>query len=70
MSLVRGVDTDMRRQSIVRSMRNLCDELGMFVIAEGAETAAERDMLAELGCDLLQGYLFARPERGFNAPHW
>ena len=70
MSLIRGVDTDPRRQSIVRSMKRLCDELGMLVIAEGAETAAERDMLAALGCDLLQGYLFARPERGFVAPSW
>ena len=70
MSLVCGIDTDSRRQSIVRSMKNMCDELGMLVIAEGAETAAERDMLTKLGCDLLQGYLFARPERGFMAPRW
>lgn len=55
MSLVRGVDVDPRRQSIVRSMRQLCDELRIAVVAEGVETAAERSMLAELGCDLLQG---------------
>ncbi len=70
MSLVRGVDADSRRQSIIRSMKKLCDELGILVVAEGVQTAAERDKLAELGCDLLQGYLFARPERGFNAPQW
>ena len=70
MSLVRGVDADSRRQSIVRSMKKLCDELGMLVVAEGVETPAERDMLAELGCDLLQGYLFARPGAGFKAPRW
>lgn len=70
MSLVRGVDADSRRQSIVRSMKKLCDELGMLVVAEGVETVAERDMLAELGCDLLQGYLFARPDRRFNHPRW
>jgi EAL domain-containing protein (putative c-di-GMP-specific phosphodiesterase class I)/ActR/RegA family two-component response regulator len=70
MSLVRGVDADSRRQSIVRSMKRLCDELGMLVIAEGVETAAERDTLAELGCDLLHGYLFAWPERGFPVPRW
>jgi EAL domain-containing protein (putative c-di-GMP-specific phosphodiesterase class I) len=70
MSLVRGIDTDSRRQSIARSMKKLCDELGVLVVAEGVETAAERDKLAELGCDLLQGYLFAKPERAFPVPRW
>lgn len=70
MSLVRGIATDPRRQSIVRSMKNLCDELGIQVIAEGVETVAERDTLAALGCDLLQGFLFAKPHRGFAAPQW
>jgi len=70
MSLVRGIDTDLRRQTIVRSMKQLCDQLGVLVIAEGIETAAERDTLCELGCDLFQGYFFARPDRGFPAPRW
>jgi len=70
MSLVRGIDVDSRRQSIVRSMKSLCDELGMMVIAEGVETAAERDTLADLGCDLLQGYLFAKPGRRFESARW
>jgi EAL domain-containing protein (putative c-di-GMP-specific phosphodiesterase class I) len=47
-------------------MKRLCDELGMTIIAEGVETPEERAMLVELGCDLLQGYLFGRPERGFK----
>jgi EAL domain-containing protein (putative c-di-GMP-specific phosphodiesterase class I)/ActR/RegA family two-component response regulator len=68
MSLVRDVDTDTRRQTIVRSMKQLSDELGIMVVAEGVETMAERDTLAEIGCDLLQGYLFAKPGRGFAAP--
>ena len=70
MSLVRGIDCDPRRQSIVRSMKRLCDELGMLVVVEGVETPAERDMLLELGCDMLQGYLFAKPARAFQVPHW
>ena len=68
MSLVRGVDSDPRRQSVIRSMKKLCDELNMLVVAEGVETVAERDALAELGCDLLQGYLFAKPQRAFEQP--
>jgi len=38
------------------------------VVAEGVETPQERDALAGLGCDVLQGYLFARPGRGFPTP--
>jgi EAL domain-containing protein (putative c-di-GMP-specific phosphodiesterase class I) len=70
MSLVRGIDTDPRRETIVRSMKLLCDDLGILVVAEGVETPAERDALVDVGCDLLQGYLFARPERGFPTPKW
>jgi EAL domain-containing protein (putative c-di-GMP-specific phosphodiesterase class I) len=70
MSLVRGVDSDPRRQSIVRSMKRLCDDLGMLVVAEGVETQEERETLAAMECDLLQGYLFARPQKGFPAPRW
>jgi EAL domain-containing protein (putative c-di-GMP-specific phosphodiesterase class I) len=70
MSLIRGIDTQPKKQAIVGSMKKLCDELGILVVAEGVETPAERDRLAELGCDLLQGYLFARPNREFVAPQW
>lgn len=68
MSLVRGIDYQPRKQAIVRSMIELCKELGTLVVAEGIETPAERDALNELGCDLLQGFLFARPDRGFPLP--
>lgn len=70
MTLVRGVDVDVRRQSIVRSMKNLCDDLGIMLIAEGVESTAERDTLAALGCNLFQGHLFATPARGFGLPLW
>jgi EAL domain-containing protein (putative c-di-GMP-specific phosphodiesterase class I) len=70
MSLVRGIDADPRRQSIVLSMKRLCDELDIAVVAEGVETVGERDALAELGCHLLQGYLFAKPAEGFMMPQW
>jgi EAL domain-containing protein (putative c-di-GMP-specific phosphodiesterase class I) len=70
MSIVRNVDTDTKKQSIVRSMAKLCGELGVLAITEGVETPAERSTLSELGCDLLQGYLFARPGRTFPSPQW
>ena len=68
MSLVRDVHRSPAQRHIVRSTVQLCRLLGCEVIAEGVETAAERDALYELGCDLLQGYLFARPAAGFPAP--
>jgi EAL domain-containing protein (putative c-di-GMP-specific phosphodiesterase class I) len=66
MSLVRDIDQLPRKQSVVRSMIGLCKELGTVVVAEGIETAAERDTLAELGCDLMQGFFLSRPEAGFT----
>jgi len=56
------------KQKLVRSIIALCTELEIHLIAEGIETAAERDMLIALGGDLCQGYLFARPDRGFPSP--
>jgi EAL domain-containing protein (putative c-di-GMP-specific phosphodiesterase class I) len=62
MSLVRGVDVSSRKASLVRAMIEVCQkELGAKVVCEGVETERERDTLADLGADLLQGYLFARP---------
>jgi EAL domain-containing protein (putative c-di-GMP-specific phosphodiesterase class I) len=65
MSLVRGVHAQPTKQTLVRTMIAMCRELGMQVVAEGIETADERDSIAEAGCDLLQGYLFARPGAAF-----
>lgn len=66
MSLVRNIDTSKRKQSLVRSMVNVCErELGVQVVCEGVETEAERDTLESLGGTLLQGYLFGRPAPGF-----
>ena len=63
MALVRGVDREPIKRRLVGSMTHLCRDLGILVVAEGVETPAEREVLLDLGCDLLQGYLFGRPER-------
>ncbi|MBL6458501.1 EAL domain-containing protein [Belnapia sp. T6] len=65
MGLVRGCDADRSRQVILAAVVNACRELGVQVIAEGIETAAECTTLRAMGVELFQGYLFARP--GFRS---
>ncbi len=68
--MARDVDKEPTKQKLIGSMIKLCDDLGITVIAEGIESNAERDTLVALGCNLLQGFLFARPQRGFPEVHW
>jgi len=70
MSLVREVDRNPTKEKLIRSMTSLCKELGMMVVAEGVETMAEREILVTIGCDLLQGYLLAKPGRPFPTFAW
>lgn len=59
--IIRGVDGDAARQSLVAGMVHYASLTGTHLVAEGVETAEERLMLAALGVELAQGYLFARP---------
>jgi EAL domain-containing protein (putative c-di-GMP-specific phosphodiesterase class I) len=68
MNLVRGIEGSAVKRKLVGSVAGLCREMEMLLVAEGVETAAERDVLADLGCDLFQGYLFARPAAAFYQP--
>jgi EAL domain-containing protein (putative c-di-GMP-specific phosphodiesterase class I) len=70
MTLVRDIDRSPTKQKLVRSVTGLCKELGMMVVGEGVESEAERDVLIASGCDLLQGYLFARPGKPFPGHTW
>jgi EAL domain-containing protein (putative c-di-GMP-specific phosphodiesterase class I) len=60
--LVAGLDREPIKQKLVGSIVSASRELGITVVAEGIETRAERDAAAAAGCDLMQGYLFRRPE--------
>jgi EAL domain-containing protein (putative c-di-GMP-specific phosphodiesterase class I) len=61
MALVRDVDTDRYRQSILRHLIGLGHDLGIEVLAEGIETEGERRWLVAAGVDYLQGHLLGRP---------
>jgi EAL domain-containing protein (putative c-di-GMP-specific phosphodiesterase class I) len=59
--LIRGIDFDPVRQSLVEAVVTFAPRLGATVVGEGVETEAERDSLSELGVELGQGYFLGRP---------
>jgi EAL domain-containing protein (putative c-di-GMP-specific phosphodiesterase class I)/CheY-like chemotaxis protein len=65
MSLIRDLDRHSNKRRIVTAIASMCRELGSRVIAEGVETTAERTACVDAGIELLQGYLFAKPGKGF-----
>jgi EAL domain-containing protein (putative c-di-GMP-specific phosphodiesterase class I) len=65
MALVRDVHLSATKQKLVRSMTQLCADMGMLVVAEGVESANECAALVEVGCDIFQGYFFAKPSLPF-----
>ena len=68
MFLIRGIEQSGTRQAAVRALFSLAEDLGIDLIAEGVETQAELNFLRDLGVELYQGYLIAKP--GFNQlPH-
>jgi EAL domain-containing protein (putative c-di-GMP-specific phosphodiesterase class I) len=65
MKLVRGSDSHLARQVIIRNVVRMARELRIEVVAEGVETGAEYAWLRTAGIHLFQGYYFARP--GFDS---
>jgi EAL domain-containing protein (putative c-di-GMP-specific phosphodiesterase class I) len=65
MSLIRDLDRHDKKRRIVAAIASLCRELGGRVVAEGVETVAEKQACIDVGIELIQGYLYARPARGF-----
>jgi EAL domain-containing protein (putative c-di-GMP-specific phosphodiesterase class I) len=60
--LVVGIDHEPVKSRLVASIVSASRDMGIAVVAEGIEAASERRAMAELGCELMQGYLFRRPE--------
>ena len=60
-SFVRDLESDASNATIAQAVAALGHSLGLAVIAEGVETAAQQRLLASMGCTLYQGYWFSRP---------
>ena len=60
-SFVRGLVEGATDLALCQAIIAMAHVLGMKVVAEGVETAQQRDLLASAGCDYAQGYLFSRP---------
>ena len=65
MSLVRGLQKDTGSSRLVSHLIDFSRGESIQVIAEGVETEEERDALLDTGCELMQGFLFARPGEPF-----
>jgi diguanylate cyclase (GGDEF)-like protein len=67
-SFVRGEPETLRRnQAIIRAMVGLADNLDMETVAEGAETLDEVELIRQLGCTQIQGYIFGYPMKADEA---
>lgn len=69
-ALVKGVHGDFHRREVLRSLVVLSERLGGWLIAEGVETAEDGVAVAELGGDMLQGFLLGRPRDARAGVRW
>jgi len=60
-SFVPEIETDPSVAAIAEAITSLAHVLGLTVVAEGVETAGQRDEILAVGCDAAQGYFYARP---------
>ena len=68
MALIRSIDTDRAKRTIVSNTLTMLRDLGIEPVCEGIETVGEYEALRDLGVSLMQGFLLARPELG-QLPH-
>lgn len=68
MDLIRGIDTDRVKRTILAPTLKMLRDLGVEVICEGIETFGEMEVLRDMGVELMQGYLLAGPSLASLAP--
>lgn len=60
-AFVKGLPTDQKNLSIVRTIITLAQNLNLSLVAEGVETLEQAELLGRLGCPIQQGYFFSKP---------
>ena len=69
-SFIMNLDHDANAQAVTTAVIGIGSRLGMTVVTEGVETRQQCDMLKNLNCDVMQGYLFARPMPPEGVEEW
>ena len=60
-SLINNLCTNANNQVFVDGFVSICRKLGIRTVAEGVETESQKDMVVEMGCDMIQGYFYDKP---------
>lgn len=69
-AFVKAAVADARPRLMIEQIVAIARKLGLVTVAEGVETRAERDMLAAIGCDRIQGHYVAKAMAGPEFPGW
>lgn len=69
-SFVAELDTNSADRTIVRAIVKMARGLGLQTVAEGVESISQLELLKRLGCDCVQGYVYAKPLRPEDVPAW
>ena len=59
---MRQFDNNKRSRIVLSELMRMAQSLGIRTLVEGVETKAQHDFLYDTGCDMMQGYLFGKPQ--------
>lgn len=69
-TFIANIRTSEKQQTVVRSIVEMCNNLGIKVVAEGIETEEELTLIDKLGCHSIQGFVYAKPKPIEEAEDW
>ena len=60
-SFIDDIEQDIQAKKLLKSIITIARDLDLTTVAEGVETTVQKEILKDMGCDILQGYLFSKP---------